>query len=393
MSVEERVDHAQCYDSAYKFTVLAGRLIPSFSDILKSIFMEAKSNRLREATVRLRLYFTGHFLTWLQDHGFTRLENVRAEDVKAYFAEDKRGRNSIASATIVLRQVFKVNLNRVDLAEAVPRLRQRYDDEYEVLTEDDIAAMLKATDKLQWQLRLLMLWETGARPGEICSLRLQDVKLDNYGATVALRGKTLPRMRRLIESVKLLEKYLHGHPWRDDLGAPLFYAERGRRAESLTIGALYYMVSWLAKRASIKKKVWTHLIRHSAATRDAALFTGWELNQLNGWTKKSRTSDRYVHKLDERKLELKQLRLAGIQVPEEELKSPLAPRVCPRCNEQNTPLAKYCVRCSMVLDPKIAKELQAREDKAKGVLNILVNDKEFFDLMVQKIREKGLDQQ
>jgi hypothetical protein len=45
----------------------------------------------------------------------------------------------------------------------------------------------------------------------------------------------------------------------------------------------------------------------------------------------------------------------------------------------------------MVLDPKLAKELQAREDKAKALLDVLMNDEEVYQLMVRKIQEKGLE--
>jgi integrase len=296
----------------------------------------------------------------------------------------------VASCSVILRESFRL-WKRVDLAEAVPYLTAKYNDDIEVLTEDDIAAMLKATDRLQWQLRLLALWETGARAAEICMLRIKDVQIDRFGAAVLLRGKTKPRARRLIKSVKLLEKYLREHPWADNPGAPLFYAERGRRMQVLRSCALCRMVKTMARRAGIKKKVWTHLIRHSAATSEASDFTDAELEELYGWVKGSGMPKRYRHKIDARKLEIKQLRLAGISVPESETRSPLAPRICPRCSESNTPVARFCSRCNMVLDPKLAKELQAREDKAKATLTILLEDKEFFDMVVRKIQEKGLE--
>lgn len=390
--MSQRAEGRSPSDTSFLVQVPAEDLPDDFKRILEVIIQDARAKHLTASTIRIRTTTLARVLRWLSVQGVTEFQEVSPADLKAYVAQDTRGRNTVAMNCTVLRTMLRL-LGRSDLADGVPVLAAKYEDDFEILTDEDISRMLGATNSLQWQTRLLLLYDAGARAGEVCNLRMKDVKLDNYGAQVTLRGKTGTRSRRLIKSVKLLETYLQAHRNRVQPDDPLFYAERRKkRHEPLKPSALLYMVQEMARRAGIEKDVWTHLVRHSAATSEASSFTDAELEELYGWKKGSGMPKRYRHKIDAHKLELKQLRLAGIQIPEEEMRSPLAPRICPRCSEQNTPLARFCSRCNMILDKKLAKEIQAREDKAKSILNILVNDKDFFDLMVQKIKEHGLDQ-
>jgi len=64
----------------------------------------------------------------------------------------------------------------------------------------------------------------------------------------------------------------------------------------LTRDDLNNMLKINAKRAGIQKRVWTHGLRHSAATRDAA--NGWDEAKFRikyGWSKKSNMPSTYTH--------------------------------------------------------------------------------------------------
>jgi len=56
-------------------------------------------------------------------------------------------------------------------------------------------------------------WDSGARPGEILSLRIRDIEFDGYGAVMTIRrDKTGDRRVRLIESVPSLATWINIHP-------------------------------------------------------------------------------------------------------------------------------------------------------------------------------------
>jgi ribosomal protein L40E len=74
---------------------------------------------------------------------------------------------------------------------------------------------------------------------------------------------------------------------------------------------------------------------------------------------------RYVH-LSGRDVDQAILKLHGIKV-EEKVRSEvtLKPKTCPRCNNSNSPTAKFCQQCSLALDVKTAIELERATSQAE----------------------------
>jgi len=68
----------------------------------------------------------------------------------------------------------------------------------------------------------------------------------------------------------------------------------------------------------------------------------------------------YVH-LSARDVEKTDLMRAGLLNEEEDYQSPTAPVRCPRCTTFNAPDAKFCKGCSMLLDIKMADEVDAMQ--------------------------------
>ena len=71
----------------------------------------------------------------------------------------------------------------------------------EVLTEEEVRRMVEAAESQRDRAMLFVLYESGARAGELLSLRLRDAELDRYGAVIRVRGKTGERRIRLVQSV------------------------------------------------------------------------------------------------------------------------------------------------------------------------------------------------
>jgi integrase/recombinase XerD len=92
----------------------------------------------------------------------------------------------------------------------------------ELLTEDDVRKMVDAADHPRDKALILVLYESGCRIGELLTLRIKNVLLDQNGAILLVNGKTGQRRVRIIASVPLLTVWPNNHPHRDDADSPLW---------------------------------------------------------------------------------------------------------------------------------------------------------------------------
>ena len=237
----------------------------------------------------------------------------------------------------------------------------------EVLTEEEVKRMVEVCESQRDRAMLFALYESGARAGELLSLRLRDVELDKYGAVIRVRGKKGERRIRLVYSVPDLQLWLNMHPGGNDGDAPLWPRERDATS-SIGVPRLEHMVRRYSKKAGIGKRVHPHVFRHSRATHLAKALTEAQLREFFGWTKQSEIPSIYVH-LSGRDVDRTLLKHYGIEVEEEIQKQlELKPKPCVRCGFHNPPTARYCARCSAVLDVRTAVEFEEARQGADDLV-------------------------
>jgi len=67
-----------------------------------------------------------------------------------------------------------------------------------LITEEEFNKLMNATDDLQTKVLIGLLYESGARVGEILSLKIQNVSFNRYGAKIIVKGKTGQRVIPII---------------------------------------------------------------------------------------------------------------------------------------------------------------------------------------------------
>lgn len=220
----------------------------------------------------------------------------------------------------------------------------------EILFEDEIRKLIETANSLRDKAFVAVIFEGGFRISELLTMRLCDVEPTDFGFRVMVSGKTGFRTVPLISSAPLLSLYIENHPRKEDLHGPLWvhFGQRNRY-DSLSYFAAYNMIRELAKRAGVKKRIYPHLFRHSAATRDAKFLTEAEMKIKYGWDQSSKMAAVYVH-MSGRDLDQKIASIysdKAVEMPKPEFR----PILCPRCNEKNTPGQRYCGRCGGPLNP------------------------------------------
>lgn len=167
-----------------------------------------------------------------------------------------------------------------------------------LLTPDDVQALLRACHNTRDRAFIAVLWETGARIGELIDLQVGHIEQTAFGKQVIVSGKTGSRRLLLLESESYLDAWLEIHPNRRS-DAPLWCKideTQGSTNESISYQYIRLRILDRAReRTGIEKPVNPHHFRHSRATYLANYFTEAQMCSWFGWSPGSRVPGRYVH--------------------------------------------------------------------------------------------------
>jgi len=230
----------------------------------------------------------------------------------------------------------------------------------DLLTQDDIDALLDGCRNSRDKAFIALLWESGARIGEIIDLTVGDLEDQEHGKKIVIDGKTGQRRLPLIESTPYLSRWISDHP-NPEKDAPL-WCKLNDGGSSLTYEYIRQkLLGRAAKRADIEKPVNPHHFRHSRATYLANEITESQLRVWFGWSPGSSTPSKYVH-LSGRDIDDTYQKLHGVKSEEEEEEDQTVEQ-CPRCDEINQPDAAFCVQCGQGLDAGAIMEVETAEEK------------------------------
>jgi len=268
----------------------------------------------------------------------------------------------------------------------------------DILTMEEIQKMLEVCDNLRDRALISLLYESGCRASEILGLRVNNVTFDEYGAIIIVDGKTGSRRIRLISSVPDLKAWLNTHPKKNEVNASLslFYSfARNCKFNPLGCNTLDFIVSDVAKRAGITKRIYPHLFRHTRATHLAKSLTEQELKVYFGWTRTSNMAGIYVH-LSGKDIDDKILQINGIK-QKDGTDVPKIPIIkCWSCGTINSIGNRFCSKCDSPITEKDITELQRMNELKSAMLPRLIQlykdgeiDKEKFIETIELLEEKS----
>lgn len=221
------------------------------------------------------------------------------------------------------------------------------------ITEAEAKRMIEAAPSTIDKAFIAFLFEGGFRIGEALNTKISSVQFDANGALVRVTiGKTGFRIVRLITCVPLLTQYIQQHPMKNEPNAPLwYYFPSMNTCKRMDYRTARIIIKRAAQLAGIQRRIWIHLYRHSAATRDSTYGLNERMLEIKyGWSKGSKQAARYSH-LDGQVVDEALMRVYAGQEPKKAVPE-FKLGICPRCKENNTPGIKFCGRCGMSLEPE-----------------------------------------
>jgi integrase len=272
----------------------------------------------------------------------------------------------------------------------------------DLLTREDVDALKEGCRNARDRAFIAMLYETGARIGELIDLTVGDIEEHNRGRKVVIDGKTGPRRLPLLEATPAINSWLNEHPdphhdaplWCKirDGSEPLSYhyirqkllvraGERAAKANPSKFAEDPAAVADPDAKAEFHKPLNPHHFRHSRASHLANEFTEAQLCEWFGWVQGSDVPAKYVH-LSGRDIDDAYGKLHGFE-PEDEDDSGPTVQECWRCEEINEADDRFCGRCGAALDKDAAEtiEEQVGGDLKEDYRDVDPDDEETVELL------------
>lgn len=151
----------------------------------------------------------------------------------------------------------------------------------DLFTRQEIEDLLENAT-LEMRCLYSILYESGARMGEVMNLYPRDIQFNGHGCIITLRGKTGIRNVQVIEIAGTLEEYLKRVPKTQKLFPKIHYTYSQRLKRD-------------CERIGITKRVYPHLFRHTRASYLAQHLTESQLKKYFGWTMNTQVLETYIH--------------------------------------------------------------------------------------------------
>ena len=246
---------------------------------IDGLVAELKRCNLKAATVEQYRSFIQNFVEQMKAQGVSDVRQVQQQHIEAHQAElvkRKLKARTVASHTQALRRLF-VYLSStgqllLDPTEQVVALKCQKSLPRRLITETEMKKLIAAANVSQRtgirdRAMLEVLYGTGMRIGELCSLEICDADVD-LGLVRIRKGKGhKERMLPLGKAAKLwVQEYqTRVRPWwmkGKDHERRLFVTQHGRPLTSNCVNARLRV---LCEAANVKA-IYPHAIRHAAAT-------------------------------------------------------------------------------------------------------------------------------
>lgn len=262
-----------------------------------------------------------------------------------------------------------------------PKKNWRTTPAHDLLSEEDVRAMLEGCTKSRDRAFIAILFEGGPRIGELARLRWADVEIENeYVGVTFLDSKT--RRNRYV-CITWGREYIIR--WQTDY--PLDPEETGAyvfvnsRLEPFAYPALRKVLSGIQKRSGVTKAVHPHLFRKSRITDMVRKgFQDSIIKEAMWGNQNTNMLETYVV-LAQDDIRAEFLDKAGVKKKPHVEEPILKANQCPRCYAVLPPIDRYCSHCGTSLTPSAETDITTAK-------NMLWRDPEALMELAREIEMK-----
>lgn len=322
-------------------------------------------NRKNEITISTRLGYLGLLRHLLAFCGDRHIKKLSGEDLQEFFGqlqerkihtqEDpgfRNGKRRVERLCTGSRNTYLQKIKRffrwyyntgTDTPEIIKKsgLRQRKDNfkltTADLPTEQEIYALINATENPLYKAILAVMYDTGMRINDILDLKVKDLVVSENEVRLRffIRKTRQHLLYGLGSSVGYLMNWYNLHPTKNPEDYLLCTMATNWRGRRMSYDNIYQVVKRVAKKAGMTKEIRCHIFRHCATARDKPNYSDEELCVLRGWSRTSQMPRRYASISADEVFKKKKI-LEGKVNPEPK-KKVIDARNCPRCKNTVTP--------------------------------------------------------
>jgi site-specific recombinase XerD len=224
------------------------------------------------------------FLNYFKDEAEPKA--ISNEKIKDWLLEAKTI-NSRKHRLCALNSFYKITVGMPSKIQKIPYPKSEKKLPI-VLSQDEVQRMFNVCDNLKHKVILALLYSCGLRVSELINLKWENLdrsrKIINV---ISGKGKKDRQVMFAEELHSLLEKY-----WKEY--KPFPYILKGQNSEQYSDRSVGEVIRQLGNKAGIKKRVWTHQMRHNCFTHMVEAGTDINLVQKLAGHSKVKTTMMYV---------------------------------------------------------------------------------------------------
>lgn len=395
----QNVDDIHSYDSGFIKAIErlnSAETSPHNKDLINGFILNCRKEGLAKSTITNYLNYLTRLTSGLQETGFTKnldkLEQADFDKLLLYLEDIRQvSRGEIRNYKKIVKKFFNW-LGNGEVPKWVAKLKLDHIESTvqpsDLLNKEEVDRLLKACGHPRNKAFIAVMLDSGMRVGALASTRIKNVEFNRYGAIIYIsktsrsRKTTVPKGIPITWSTGYLNQWLSVHPLRDNPETPLWVTLNDNH-EAMSYKTIRIMLQTVAKDAGITKRVNLHSLRHKA-------ITSWILDGLNeqevkhraGWSRGSMQMLKIYANFTDNEINDRIFERYGLKTED---KRQVTLDRCPRCNNILKPADRFCSQCSLVLDQRLAKEIEDKTKLIPEVFAILQSNPEFQKLFADSL--------
>jgi len=185
-------------------------------------------------------------------------KNIHEKEIKEFLGK-KEIINTQRNYHSAIKKYFDIILGQKDKFRYIPYARKEQKLPI-VLSVNEIQKMFSVCENTKHKVILALLYSAGLRVSELINLKWQHIDRSRMIINIIqAKGKKDRQVMLASQLIPLLEKYWDKYRSKD-------YVLNGQFSLQYSAKSVGEVIKQLADKAGIKKKVWTHLLRHCSFT-------------------------------------------------------------------------------------------------------------------------------